>query len=34
VDKLYVNNIYLHLGALLGILLLLNQNSTSRESTG
>ena len=45
VDKLYVNNIYLHLGALLGILILLqngltrstnsaqNPNSTTREVT-
>jgi putative inorganic carbon (HCO3(-)) transporter len=30
VDKLYVNNIYLHLGALLGILLLLQDQATSR----
>lgn len=33
VDKLYVNNIYLHLGALLGILILL-QNQDPREETG
>jgi putative inorganic carbon (HCO3(-)) transporter len=30
VDKLYVNNIYLHLGALLGLLLLLHDQASTR----
>jgi len=33
VDKLYVNNIYLHLGVLLGILLILNQASKTYDRT-
>jgi O-antigen ligase len=34
VDNLYVNNIYLHLGVLLGLLLLLNGQSKNYDRTG